>query len=227
MSVKEISSVNVLKVMMFYFPKTAFKHYTLLALKEMMKLEDAEKIWNKTLAQQRKLALKRPYHSLGTNHLLRYMEWDCALYLAAQEQGIAQSSAKELIEKINWSIFGSANKAVFYISRLRSSQLLTRIDWIINLMFLLIFTAPFQYHKHTNSNEVAFDVTLCPLANYFKEQNVPELTASAACSLDNHMANLWGVTLTRPQTIAQNHPLCEFHFHPKLVKLESAKAYKQ
>lgn len=222
-TVKETSSVNVLGIIMFYFPKIAFKHYTLLALAELMKLEDAKELWNKTLAQQKKLALNRPHYSLGTNHLLRYMEWDCALYLAAQEQGIAQSSAKELIEKINWSIFGSANQAVFYISRLRSSQLLTRIGWIIDLMFLLIFTAPFQYHKHNNSNEVAFDVTLCPLANYFKEQNVPELTVSAACSLDNHMANLWGVTLTRPQTIAQNHPLCEFHFRPKLVNLESSK----
>lgn len=222
-TVKETSSVNVLGIIMFYFPKIAFKHYTLLALAELMKLEDAKELWNKTLAQQKKLALNRPHYSLGTNHLLRYMEWDCALYLAAQEQGIAQSSAKELIEKINWSIFGSANQAVFYISRLRSSQLLTRIGWIIDLMFLLIFTAPFQYHKHNNSNEVAFDVTLCPLANYFKEQNVPELTVFAACSLDNHMANLWGVTLTRPQTIAQNHPLCEFHFRPKLVNLESSK----
>lgn len=210
---KEITKVNALRIILFYFPRIAFKYYAVAALEELVKSDIAKQIWKKTLEHQQILALKRPRYSIGANHLMQYMEWDCALYKAAREQGIIESSAKELIEKINWTIFGSVIKIMFQISRLRSNHLFVRINWIVDLMFLFVFTAPFQRRKHINSDEVAFDVLVCPLATYFREQNTAELTSSAACSLDHHMASLWGVTLSRSQTIAQGDSLCNFRFH--------------
>ncbi len=216
---KEITSIDLRKIIMFCFPKVAFKHYALLELKKLVKVEESKKIWNKTLEKQKKLAENRPNHSLGTNHLLRYMEWDCALYFVLKEQEFSESCAKELIEKINWSIFAATISLIFYFSRFRSHNLLVRVNWIINLMFIFVFTAPFERRKHSNPNEVAFDVVSCPLAKYFKQQGVIELTSVAACSLDQHMANLWGVMFTRFQTIAQGYTFCDFHFHLKPITL--------
>ena len=214
----KLSKVSILGSMLFYFPGVAFRHHAIPALGELVTADIAKCIWNKTLEQQKGLALRRPQYSLGTNHLLRYMEWDCALYRAVREEGITESCAKELIEKINWAAFGPMNRTVFQISRLRSSHLLTRVKWIIDLMFLFIFTKPFQRHTYPHTNEVAFDVVVCPLAKYFKDQNISELTSSAACALDHQMANLWGLTFSRSQTIAEGYPLCDFRFYTKSVR---------
>jgi hypothetical protein len=59
---------------------------------------------------------------------------------------------------------------------------------------------------------VAFDVLACPLADYFREQGVPELTRHAACMHDHHMAGEWGIELVRSQTIAEGAAYCDFRF---------------
>ncbi|MBL8151619.1 MAG: L-2-amino-thiazoline-4-carboxylic acid hydrolase [Blastocatellia bacterium] len=218
---KETVRVHMLETLLFFFPKMAFKHHTLLALREFVKPDEVKRIWNKTLEHQKTLASKRPQYSFGTNYLIHYMEWDCALYRSLQEEGVSESSAKELIEKINWSVFGSNIAVMFRVSQLRSRNLMARIEWMVDLMFLLVFSAPFQRRKIHSPNEVAFDILVCPLAKYFKDQGVAELTSAAACSLDHHMAGLWGVILSRSQTIAQGHPICDFRFHTNLPKKET------
>jgi hypothetical protein len=59
---------------------------------------------------------------------------------------------------------------------------------------------------------VAFDVTLCPLADYFKDQGVPELTPHAACNLDYGAAREFGVELVRSQSIADGAAHCDFRW---------------
>lgn len=208
--------MDIFNSLLFYFPNLAFKRSALPALEKLVSKDIASKVWKKTLEQQKKLALKRPSHSLGTNHVLRYMEWDCALYFAALEAGIAEPTIKKLIENINWAAFGPMNKTIFLLSRFRSNTLITRVKWVVDLMFLFVFTSPFKRNVHPSTSEVAFDVVVCPFANYFKEQGVANLTSSAVCSLDHQMANLWGVQLSRTQTIAEGHQFCNFRFHKKI-----------
>ncbi len=212
--------MNVFNSVLFYFPRLAFRRCALPVLAQTVPADSAERIWRATLKQQQDLALKRPRYSLGANLMLRYMEWDCALYRATQAEGIAASSAKELIEKINWAAFGPMTMTSFQLSRLRSSHLLTRARWVFDLMFLFIFTSPFQRKIHSRPDEVAFDVVVCPLAKYFKDQGVPELTHPAACALDHRMANAWGLLLERSQTIAAGDPLCNFRFRARPVSVE-------
>ena len=71
-----------------------------MALREIAP-DKAARIWSQTLDEQKALSVKRPRHSLGTNFLLRYMEWDCALYRAMRLEGIAEESAKAIIAQIN------------------------------------------------------------------------------------------------------------------------------
>ena len=184
--------MRIFDSVLFYFPGRAFRRSALPALRELASSAAAERIWSKTLEQQKSLAQKRRRYSLGTNLMLRYMEWDCALYRAALAEGVTEASAKQLIEQINWAAFGPMTMTTFQLSRLRSRHLLTRAQWVFDLMFLLIFTSPFQRQTYARADEVAFDVVVCPLAKYFKDQGVPELTHSAACALDHQMASAWG-----------------------------------
>lgn len=200
----------------FYFPRIAFRRYAKLALREFAP-DRAARIWSETLEQQKSLALRRPRYSLGTNFLLRYMEWDCALYRAIRAEGIAEDRARAVIEKINWDAFGPMIRLSFQCSRLRSSHLLTRVMWILDAMFAFIFTSPFQRKKYAHLDEIAFDVTSCPLAKYFKDQGAPELTNAAACRLDYQMASVWSMELVRAQTIAEGHSFCDFRFRARLA----------
>ena len=170
------------------------------------------RMWERTLSVQRGFVQARPRYAPGLNLILRYMEWDMALYRAAREEGITASDAGRLIEDVNWAIFGPATKISFTMSRLRSTDLIVRVRWIVDLMFKMLFTTPFRRNTYPSTSEVAFDVTACPLAEYFNEHGAPELTSFAACSLDYGMASVWGVTLHRTQTIAGGHPLCDFRF---------------
>jgi hypothetical protein len=203
--------MNLVPILMFYMPQAAFRRAAQKHLAAGFSGKSAE-IWRSTLRLQSQLADVRPRHSPGVNLLVRYLEWDCALYQAAQEHGLSKSQAGALIEEINWEIFGPVTAASFKLSRLRSSQLQARVRWLLDMMFLMIFTSPFRRQTLSSKEGIAFDVTACPLAVYLRSQGAPELTHHAACSLDQRMARDWGVKLIRSQTIAEGASYCDFRF---------------
>ena len=195
-----------------YLPSMAFRQATQAQLGGCLPTTTAAAVWVRTLDIQRELQRTQVRHSPGVNLLLRYMQWDYALYRALQEHGIGQQQAGEWIEQINWQIFAPASALSFKLSRLRSRRLQTRIQWLLDALFNLVFTRPFRRTTLPAVAGVAFDVQVCPLASYLREQGAPELTHFAACSLDYRMANDWGVTLQRRQTLAGGAAYCDFRF---------------
>jgi len=189
-----------------------FRRSALRVLGPALPHEDVERVWARTRALQRELRKTRPRHSLGVNLVLRLFEWDRALYGALLESGVAADDAGRWITEINWMILGPSTALSFSLSRLRSGDRRTRVQSVVDLLFAVVFTAPFRRVVHPAKDEVAFDVTRCPLAEYFAAQGTPELTRHAACSLDYRMAEQWGVTLQRTRTIAEGHPVCDFRF---------------
>jgi hypothetical protein len=207
--------VSIVASALFLLPSLAFKRCAASTLARALDPEHAKRIWRTTLELQASLAKERPLHSLGTDLVLRLMEWDYAIYRAARQGGVNELEAKRLVEEINWHALGPVIAMSFPATRLRSPRLVTRVSWLLDLMFRIIFTAPFRRTTYPRADEVAFDVDVCPLAQYFKARGVPELTSAAACSLDHRMATVWGMTLHRTQTIADGYPRCDFRFRAK------------
>jgi len=201
-----------LALLLVYLPRIAFRRAAQAQLDACLPAATAAAVWARTLEVQRELQRTRVRHSPGVNLLLRYMQWDCALYRALQEQGIGQQQAGQWIEQINWQIFAPASSLAFKLSRLRNSRLQVRIKWLLDALFSLVFTRPFRRSNLPSATGVAFDVQVCPLASYLREQGAPELTHFAACSLDYRMASDWGVTLQRTQTLAGGAAYCDFRF---------------
>lgn len=196
-----------------------FRRFALPVLAPALPRDTVERVWARTVVLQRELRKTRPRHSVGVNLLLRLFEWDRALYGALLESGVERNEAGRMIAEINWAVLGPSTALNFSLSRLRSRDLRTRVQWVVDLLFATVFTAPFRRVVHRAKGEVAFDVTRCPLAEYFDAHGTPELTRHAACSLDYHMAAQWGVTLQRTRTIAEGHPACDFRFiaHPRAL----------
>lgn len=170
------------------------------------------------LAQARQdypaLSATRPRHGFALNRLMAIMQGHAALYPRLRAHGLSAAEAGEIIEAINWQIFGPSTRLAFALSRLRSGQRLRRVRWIVDLLFRVVFTAPFRRQTLADGDGLWFDVQACPLADYFRTHGLPELTHYAACQLDYRMAQVWGVQLQRHHTIAQEAPLCDFRFHP-------------
>jgi len=170
-------------------------------------------IWNSTSTWQSRLAPSRPRYSASVNLMMRYTGWCCALYRALQEQGMNQAEACELVETIMSDIYPPVSAALFKLSRLRSAKRETRIKWLMSMITRYFFSSPFRHNHLPSKAGVAFDVTLCPLADYFKDQGAPELTQHAACNLDYCLARKLGVDLIRTQTIADGAAHCEFKWN--------------
>ena len=118
-----------------------------------------------------------------------------------------------LVETIMTDIYQPLPAAMFKLSRFRSAERETRIKWLMNMIIRYFFPSPFR-HRHLPSEAgLAYDITLCPLADYFKDQGIPELTQHAACNLDYSAARELGVDLIRTQTIADGAAYCDFRWN--------------
>lgn len=195
-------------------PATAWRHAARRQLGRALPSENAEAAFAKALRTYPELTASRPRYGFALHRLIRVMQGHAALYPALRAQGLSREQAGAMIEAINWDIFGPSTRLAFALSRLRSSNRQRRVRWIIDLLFRLVFTAPFRRQVLGEGQGLWFNVTSCPLADYFRERGLPELTHYAACQLDYRMAAVWGMQLQRSQTIAQEAPLCDFRFHP-------------
>ncbi len=195
----------------FYAPDTAFRRAASHRLQAHFP-DKSEQVWRSTRTWQSRLAPDRPRHSPSVDLMMRYMEWSCALYRAVQEHGMSQAEAGALVKTIMSDAYQPVPAAWFRLSRLRSAKRETRVKWLLDSLTRHFYTSPF-HHRHLPSEAgVAFDVTLCPLADYFKDQGVPELTPHAACNLDYCAAREFGVELDRSQTIADGAAYCDFRW---------------
>ncbi|MFQ5596376.1 MAG: L-2-amino-thiazoline-4-carboxylic acid hydrolase [Anaerolineae bacterium] len=95
------------------------------------------------------------------------------------------------------------------------------MDWFVRFPY----TAPGYQMQYVEAekNTVAFDVGWCPTyrcpaADYFARQGLSELCVSAFCDLDPPLADQWGVTLERSQTLAGGATHCNFRFRPRQEK---------
>ncbi len=174
----------------------------------------SDQVWRSVLKRQSRLVPDRPSYCAGVSLVIRYLEWNCALYRTLQEYGISQAKAVLLIETIMSDVYRPVPAFMFKLSRLRSANRETRVKWILGMVTRhFLPSPPFCYQHYPSETGVAFDVTLCPFADFFKEQGVPELTEPAAGNLDYVMAQEWGVELIRTQTIADGAARCDFRWN--------------
>ncbi len=195
----------------FLAPDAAFRRAASPRLDARFQDEAAE-VWRETRDWQVRLAPERPRHSAPVNLMMRYMEWSCALYRALQEHGVSQAEAGEFVESVGADIFRQVTAAMFKVSRLRGAKRNTRVRWLLGMMTRYFFASPFRHRHLPDEDGVSFDVTLCPFADYFNNQGLPELTRHAACNLDYCTARAFGVDLVRTQTIADGAEYCDFRW---------------
>ena len=200
-----------MRLLSLLLPRQAFRQTAQLELAKRLPAATAEIIWRETLTRHAARPPLAMRVAPGLALLLRYFEWDCALYRAARNQGLSEADAGALIEEINWALVGPPVGLGHALTRLASSRPARRVRWLLDALFGLLFTAPFR-RQVLSSDGLAFDVQVCPLADFFRQQGLPELTRYAACGLDYRMAHAWKMRLLRRETLAEGASRCDFRF---------------
>jgi hypothetical protein len=197
----------------WYLPDANFRRAATHRLQEHFR-DKSEQVWRSTRDWQSRLAPSRPRYGFSLNLVMRYYEWNLSLYRALQEHGTSQVEAGEFVETVAAEYYQPVAAAMFKLSRLRSAKRETRVAWLFRRIITRYFlSAPFRYRHFPSDTGVAFDVTVCPAADYFKDQGVPpEVTAHCACNLDYCMAREFGVDFVRTQTIANGAEYCDFRW---------------
>lgn len=199
-------------ILFFIAPAGAYRREAKRHLKAQFP-DKFEQIWRATNTWQKRLATSRPRYSGGVKFMMTYMEWSCALYRALQDYSVDRAEAILLVETIMSDVYRPVPAAVFKLSRLRSAKRETRVKWLLGMITGHVLPAPpFCYRHLPSETGVAFDVTRCPIADYFNSQGAPELTEPAGGNLDYVMARAWGIELVRTQTLAEGATYCDFRW---------------
>jgi hypothetical protein len=181
------------------------------ALQRTLPHVDARAVWAEARHRHRDVTRDRPA-ALGV--LGQLLEWDLALHDALRQAGVGPDDIGRAVTDLNWAISRPGIVGGFAASRLLGGARLTHVRRVIDALFATLFVRPFARTTLPSIDTVAFDVTRCPIAEYFAAHGVPELTPHAGCTLDYRMAEAWSVTLERTRTIAAGDALCDFRFVP-------------
>ncbi len=152
--------------------------------------------------------------AVGVRLLMAYLRWNVATWDSLGTAGWMPSDAGALIEAANWDLFGPLTRSLYRLTRLCHSAPVRRGALVYKVLFRSLFARPFRSETPRHTEGFAFDVTVCPIAEYCGAFGMPELASHAACSLDHRMAALWDHRLRRATTIASGHDRCRFRFIP-------------
>jgi len=137
------------------------------------------------------------------------------IYEKLLAENIDKQIAIQLTSKINWIIYENLTHKFWFFTRLFSTRPIKRVKIAMNF-FIKYF--PYKSPGYemeilkTENKIVAFNVTKCPAAEFFKEHNLNELCIESWCNLDYPLAEKWNVKLERNTTIAKGNELCDFKF---------------
>lgn len=129
---------------------------------------------------------------------------------AGVERGVADSVVQDLV----WRLVIPLVRVSYATTRVMAADPTRRAALANDMAWAIVFRAPFRHQRRPDRGPVAFDVGVCPFADYFTSAAEQQFTAVVACSLDARLAEVWRRELARPITLADGGDHCEFTFTP-------------
>jgi L-2-amino-thiazoline-4-carboxylic acid hydrolase len=136
-----------------------------------------------------------------------------ALYKALLEIEVPDEIAKKHAEKINWELNKKMGTFIYFLSTVIWRPPTRRVKWINNMLWKYVFTKPFERVLVESAADVAFNITRCPIQEYYRVQNVLELCEYTSCNMDPLLAKAWRSRFQRDQTLAKGDAYCDFRFY--------------
>lgn len=152
--------------------------------------------------------------TLGARCMVRLAAVTVASYRALQGAGHAPAEARALAARLNWRIYVKIAAPAWWVTRLVARDRLRRMKLAMDQFMRFPYASPGYEMAYVDAGAgtVGFDVQRCPAAELFAAQGLSPLCMEAFCDLDYPLADRWGVSLTRPVTLAAGATRCEFRY---------------
>lgn len=150
----------------------------------------------------------------GARVMVQLAAMTVGLHNALCAAGLSGEEARETTAQVTWCVYEKLAMPPWQLTRPLAKDRLARVKRVMDWFMRFPYVAPGYDMRYVNAGEdaVAFDVYRCPAAEYFIDQGLSELCVSAFCNLDFPLADRWGVTLERSQTLASGATHCDFRF---------------
>jgi ubiquinone biosynthesis protein len=151
---------------------------------------------------------------LGARLMVHFAALTVGFYRSLRARGMTDADARRLTAEVTWLVYEKMAGVPWLIARLSKGTPYERLERATRLFRSFPFRAPGydMVDVPGGAGVVAFDVRRCPVAEYFRAQNLPQLCVDAWCNLDVPLARKWGGRLERTGTLAQGADRCDFRW---------------
>ena len=142
-------------------------------------------------------------------------------YQALADSGVEREYAISLMQDAVWKVYRKWGRIARFMSMLRARGAEGRLRTSVALFLRFPFNPPsYQRRDITNDSAIEFDILRCPVAAYFAGRSQSDLCLKTWCDQDYALAEMWGGSLTRTETIAGGGDRCHFVFAPVSLPLK-------
>jgi len=152
--------------------------------------------------------------AVGGRIMVRLAALTIGLYRALLSRGVPEDEARSLTAGITSRVYEKMAAVPTLLSGISARSPHDRVRRATDLFRRFLFSAPSYDMVDVDGGDdvVAFDVRRCPVAEYFRAQNLGELCVESWCNLDFPLAERWGARLERSTTIARGASHCDFRW---------------
>jgi L-2-amino-thiazoline-4-carboxylic acid hydrolase len=151
--------------------------------------------------------------TLGATFTVRPAAVTAAAYETILALPTSAQDATRTVHDIAWAVYQKIGGAAWAISGALSTDSTQRLRLATVAFRTFPFNGPFCEWEDIPS-PVGFDCLHCPVADYFKADNLSELCVRTWCALDFPLAEtVWDARLERSGSIAGGATRCDFRWH--------------
>jgi ubiquinone biosynthesis protein len=174
-----------------------------------------DRIWKR--ARERWPTLPRQT-TMGGSIMVRLAAVTAAAYETFMADGATPEEATRTVYDIAWAIYRKMGSAAWAVSGVAAKDNAGRMRVATVAFRTFPFSAPSYEWRDVPGPKgvVGFDCLRCPVAEYFKTQQLSELCVRTWCALDFPLAEtLWHSKLERSGSIAGGKSHCDFRWTPE------------
>ncbi|MHB8461891.1 MAG: AarF/UbiB family protein [Vulcanimicrobiaceae bacterium] len=176
-----------------------------------------EIIWTNT---ETRWAALQSQATLGATITVRLAAVTATAYDTLVMRNVPTETATKTVYDIAWAVYQKMGGVAWATSGALTSDRTERLRLATVAFRTFPFSAPSYQWEEISSSEgvVGFDCLKCPVAEYFKAQNLSDLCVRTWCALDFPLAaDVWDGELIRSGSIAGGASRCDFRWHAKAL----------
>jgi ubiquinone biosynthesis protein len=143
------------------------------------------------------------------------------MYRVLMQKGHPRQEATQLVSNMVWQAYTKMGEVPWIVSGRLGQDSYQRLRFCVDAFLTFPFGSPAYQWENVDGGErvCAFNITRCPVAEYFHAQGLDTLCVQTWCNQDFALARQWGgATLERTGTLAGGASYCDFRWRARAAR---------